>query len=432
MTYQLKGFVKIKPQINNAVDIVSQIGELSTYAQTFTRQLAEFDDPQWPDVAFVAFESVNTSGEVPVARDYFDHILALTDQVYQFCNNFQGQLTRLDVLNNIQSSYFTIIADIDIGEIVSAGGLSMPEWIGWRNVTLPTNAIKVWFSDPALRRQYSNYAIIVVPPIDDLNDFFKSTPEVKAAVAARSGSRTAQLIQTAKNSHPETVIRADDFTFVSPINLEYRPALAWNTLIYGAAGDNLDMIKAAIREYCLANSSYSSSDWAIIFPDIFKTTEFAIFPFWEKIAIPNRSTQVGLFSPILNPTEALTYVKGFYTTPQAAHVEANLQLFGHNYRSIVMGIVGGEENKNSKFKITDYYPDYIDVGTNSVDYNRMAKKTQDWVQMLARLLMIAETPDKFTDLPAATKKMTRGGVQYVAESFDNILYLVATKAAVTP
>ena len=432
MTYQLKGFVKIKPQINNAVGIVSQIGELSTHAQTFTRQMSEFDDVRWPDIAFVAFQSKNTTGDIPVPRDFYDHILELTDQCVQFCTNFQGQLTRLDVLNNLQASYFGTVADWEIGEILTSGGISIPEWINWRNNLLPINSIKVWFSDPAFRRQYSDYAITVIPPIDIIDDFFKPVADVKAALAARTGSITAQLIQTSKNGHPETVIRADDFEFNIATNLEYKPRVSWHTLIYGAAGDNLDMVKLAIRDYCLANSNYTLSQWALIFPDIFKTTEFAIYPFWDNIAIPNRSTQLGMFSPVTNPLVALNKIKSIYPNTQAAFVEENLEIFGHNHRSVLLAAIGGAENKNARFKISQYFPDYIDVGTNSVDFNRMEKNTQNWSYLLARLLIIAENPDKYTDLPAATKKMSRGGITYIAESFDNVLYMVATKATVIP
>lgn len=432
MTYQLKGFVKIKPKINNAIGIVSAIGELSTYSQTFTKELAEFDDSRWGNVAFVVFQSVNTTGPLTVQRTFSDHILEVSEQVYSFCENYNGLIAKVDILNNILASYAGVITDVNCGTIITASGITMPEWLSWTNTQLPSNVIKVWFSDPAFRRQYNETEIVVIPPIDNLDDFFKPAVEVKKSIAARTGARTAELVQTAKNGHPETIYRVDDFEFISPTNQEYKPKVSWNTLIYGPAGDNNDLVKQAIKEFCITNSNYDLSQWAIIFPDIFKTTEFTIVPYWSNVAIPNRTTQAGLFSPLINPNVAIDYVKNLFDSTMHNHIVENMQITGHNYRSICMAIFGGAENKNSKFKITDYYPDYIDVGTNSPDFSRMEKATQDWAYMVANLLVIAENPDQYTDLPPKIKKMTRGGVTYISQTFDNILYMVAVKATVTP
>lgn len=432
MSYLLNGFVKIKPKINNAVGIISPVGELSTFSQTFTKELAEFEDTQWPDVVFVSMKSLGPAGPIPVQRAYADHVLAMAQQVFEFCDNFVGQLTILDVANNLMASYQGQISNLTVGSLVTGSGITVPEWISWSNINLPTNNIKIWFSDPALRRQYSDYSIVVVPPIDNIDDFFATTAQVKAALAGRTASRTAELVQEAKNGHPETVYRVDDFEFASITTPEYKPKVSWSTLIYGSAGDNNDLVKAAIRDYCLANSSRPLTDWAVIFPDIFKTTEFLVVPFWNKIAIPNKTSQVGMFSPVIGPAEALTQVKSLYDAGLGTHIETHLQILGHNYRSVTLGIFGGLANKNNKFKITDYYPDYINVGTNSPDFNRMEKTTQDWSYMLSQLLVIAENPDSYPDLPANMKKMTRAGVNYITRTIDNILYMVVTKASVTP
>lgn len=427
MTYILNGFVKIKPKINNAVGIISPVGELSTYAQTFTKELAEFDDVRWPDVAFVGFKSENPTGKVLITRIYADHILELSKQIYDFCNNFVGQITTLDVANNLMATYLGVVTDLVVGPLVTGAGITMPEWISWSNSSFGTNSIKVWYSDPAFRLQYPDYEIVVIPPVDTIDIFFRPIDDVKAALAARTPGMTAEMVQEAKNGNPETIYRIDDFIYHCPTNPEYRPNTSWSVLVYGSAGDNTDLVKMAIREYCLANSTRSLTEWAAIFPDIFKTTEFIIWPFWNKIAIPNRVSQVGMFSPVISPKMALIEIKNKFATEMATHIEDNLMLMGHNYRSVVMGVFGGMENKNNLFKITDYFSDYIDVGTNSPDFSRMTKNTQRWTYMLAELLAIAENPNSVPTLPARIKKLTRAGNTYITQSFNNILYMVAIK-----
>lgn len=427
MTYILNGFVKIKPKINNAVGIISPVGELSTYAQTFTKELAEFDDVRWPDVSFVGFKSTLGTDKKLITRAYADHILELSTQVYNFCNNFTGQLTTLDVANNLMATYLGVISGLSVGPLVTGAGITMPEWISWSNTQFVTNSIRVWYSDPAFRQQYPEYEIVVVPPVSAIDVFFRPIDDVKAALNERTPSITAELVHEAKNGNPETIYRVDDFTYICPTNPEYRPLISWSVLVYGSAGDNNDLVKTAIRDYCLLNSSRSQSDWATIFPDIFKNTEFLIHPLWENIAIPNRTSQVGMFSPMANLKSTLTYIKNKYGPEYQEQIDNNLIVFGHNYRSLMLAVFGGLENKNNLFKITDYFPDYIDVGTNSPDFNRMSKNTQRWSYMLAELLAIAENPNSVPTLPSRIKKMSRSGIDYITQSFNGVLYMVAVK-----
>ncbi len=93
----------------------------------------------------------------------------------------------------------------------------------------------------------------------------------------------------------------------------------------------------------------------------------------------------------------------------------------------MLAVFGGLENKNNLFKITDYFPDYIDVGTNSPDFSRMSKNTQRWSYMLAELLAIAENPNSVPTLPSRIKKMSRSGIDYITQSFNGVLYMVAVK-----
>jgi hypothetical protein len=95
--------------------------------------------------------------------------------------------------------------------------------------------------------------------------------------------------------------------------------------------------------------------------------------------------------------------------------------------SVAFAVFGGTENKASLYKITDYFPDYIAVGTSSMDFNRMAKKTQDWSYMVNNLLRLAEDDTIRSNLPISTRMITRAGTTYVTQTMDGILYLVATK-----
>lgn len=428
--YSLKGFVKIKSMINNNPGFISGLGELSTYSQTFSQDIKEYESSNgvYSNYRLHVFHSVDKNGlDVTTPIVYSDSVFECTKIAHDFCANFVGQITKLDIANNLNSILFGKITNIEIGDLVTSNGLTFPCSISWSLIGAEANTLKVWYADEHFSVEYPEYKILVVPPIDNLDDFFKPIADIKAALAARTLTRTAELIDEKKNKHPETILRMNEYTLTLANNPEYAPSTVWSTITYGVAGDNLDNIKQAIRDYCLANSSYGTSDWARIFPDIFKTTEFYLIPRWDLVAIPNKTTEKGANSPFTNPVETLTAVKAMYPTINATHIEQNILVGVHPFMSVAFSCFGGTENKASKYKITDYFPDYIAVGTNSMDFNRMSKKTQDWSYMINNLLRIAEDGTIRSNLPINTRMITRAGITYVSQTMDGILYLVATK-----
>lgn len=427
--YALQGFSKIKPKINNAISAVSPIGELSTYAQTFTRNLAEYEDPNWPDICFVSFLSSDSeTGNVTVPTNFSSIALEVSQFTYAYCVSYQGVPTRLDVANYLNNTFAGRITSISVGEMTSGAGMTMCEWVSFTLANAQTNSLKIWFTDASFTREYPNHDIIVVPPIDNLDDFFKPIEDVKKALAARTSSRTLEIIDELKKKHPETSIRGDEFIYSPASNPEYRPSVGIPTIHYGVAGDSNDIVKNAIKSYLLEHSSYSAPQWSAIFPDIFKTTEFIVLPRWDLMAIPNRTNQTGMNSPMLSMTETAGYLYSFFPTYAKQHIDQYTRITTFPFMSVSAAIFGGSDNRESKFTITDYYPDYICVGTSSTDFNRMSQKTQEWALMMNQLLMVAESPDRYGTLPHRVKKFVRGGITFISQTLDNIQYMVAVKS----
>ncbi|MGK7530413.1 hypothetical protein, partial [Salmonella enterica] len=64
-------------------------------------------------------------------------------------------------------------------------------------------------------------------------------------------------------------------------------------------GRNPSRIKQALRDYILANSSFTVALGVKVFPEIFTTTKFTIVPGWSIRGIPNEEDVAALYSPIL-------------------------------------------------------------------------------------------------------------------------------------
>ncbi len=427
--YTLKGFVRIKPLINNSNGVISSLGELSTYAMTFTKELGEYHSVNHPNLTLVSFSSKSlNSGSVSVAPNYVEHVLAVINNIYDFAKSFTGNIQKLDILNNVINTFGNLTQNIEAGNIISAPGVSLPEWISWSNPSLGPNKFKIWLSDSSFVRTYDEYSVTVVPPVTNLDVLFQDSGKIISALAENNPTVIMDRIQSIKNRHPETVIRAETIEFTSFNIGNFASKLSWYVIINGVAGDNTDVIRNEIITYCLNNSSFDTNSWKQVMPDLFRATEFILVPNWLNYAIPNRTIQAGIYSPVSNVFSTLAEFKNKITFVPGSHVDNHLQVFVHPYRSISISSIGNVDNRNQLFKITDYFKDFATIGTTSQDFNRLTKETQDWSYEIQELLIIAENLAEYSELPSNVRKVVRSGLVFVTKSINNIQYLIFAKS----
>lgn len=292
---------------------------------------------------------------------------------------------------------------------------------------VPANQIKIWFADDALRLEYDEYEIVVVTPLTPVDDFFKTSTNVQTQINARTAAQAMDLIQTAKDGKPETIIRTMTYNYAHPDNPTLIVPTNWTVLIYGPGGDNPDSIKDALIDHVLSNSTHTQAEWAVILPDLFKRTEFIVLPRWDKYSVPNKTTQAGLYSSVVNLKETLDFMVAKVPFYAEAHVRNYATVMGHPYRYLTLAVIGSADNRNNLFRIDDVFADYIDVGTTSIDFNRMAQVTQDFCYALEEMLIYAESMTTNSAVPSSMRKLTRNNYLYVVRTIDNVQYLVAAK-----
>jgi hypothetical protein len=189
-----------------------------------------------------------------------------------------------------------------------------------------------------------------------------------------------------------------------------------------------------LSEWILANSTHTREEWVVIFPDIFSSTEFIITPMWTQYAVPNRTLDPGVYSPTTNVARAIQVARTTCTgtSYNNIHIDANLAVVGCLYKSVSLLIVGGPENSDDIFRFEEKWRDYMAVTTGSTDFNRMQPLTQQWVNMLYEMLMIAETMTEFSDIPPGFTRLRRTNgngqhILYLVNSIENVQYLVVSK-----
>jgi len=429
--FVLKAFATNSVFIDNTHNAVSAIGEITTQSLTYARDKGFYKSSLAQNIDIVAFTSRLDGTPYILNQNLVDDIVKISDFIYNAAITAGTELFADVLLNSLLTTFPTIINNVASGNIVSDGNVEIPEWVSWtiiNDAAIGTeNEIKIWFVDSSFQLQYDEYEIVVIPPMEPLNNFFLSTIDVITFLDSQIPTTVMERIQLAKADYPESIIAARQFDFVDPTTPGNLIPTTWYLLIYGAAGDNIDVIKNKLITYILANSTFNQAQWTNIFPTIFKTTEFVIIPSWNRYSIPNMTLQAGIYSPGITISEALNLLLSTIVNYPVIHIENNADVFSQPYKALTLLSVGSPDNTNNIFNITNMFPDFIDIPSTSMDFARMSQRTQDWAILLARMILIAETLTVFSSVPSDMSKVVRNDILYIVSKFENINYLVASK-----
>ncbi len=442
-TYSLKGFVTIKSLVNNTPGVDSILGEASTYSLTFTKERGEYGNTTNPSISLVSISSKTDGVLSPITPLYGDHVLDVSQHVLNYALSIAGPIYADLLLTQLITDYAGAADSFECGPIVTNGTVWMPEWLSWKKAGADNN-IKVWYSDPAFQAQFDEYSITVVSPmarivdglvVDNLDWFFLPPADVASRINGRTATEMMDIVQQLKDKNPETVIRTETYNYSHPSLPTFIVPTNWSVLIYGAAGDNPDAIKDAIVDYVLDNSSHPIDDWKAILPDLFRRTEYIFLPRWDTYAIENSQIIAGIHAPLVAMKESIAFTQGKipeYHVQAPTHIPDYLTSFTHLYKSIGTLCIAGYDNMPlpggvQRRYLWNEFPDFICVPTTSPDFGRMTQKTQAFALLLERLILAAEVATSYSSIPAGMRKVTRDGILYLVQRYENIQYLVAAR-----
>lgn len=426
----IKGFVSIAQFISNTPGTTAALGDLSTWSKTYSREVGEYQDNTLPGYKLYTFRNLDTATGVPfeLTNVQVNEILDVVRQAIVYTNGKIRPYDPVDFQNTLSALLFSKISNLNFGEFVDNGTIALPAWISWNSLQANHSFVKVWLSDSAFADQFDDYEIVVVPPLDILDNFFNGYSIVVNELASLSTSQMADKIHTAKNNQPETVLRIPTFEFINPLNSAQKTITNWPVLIYGKAGDNVDAIKEALTNYVLANSSRTEDQWRPIIPSLFAHTEFIFLPRWDKYSIPNLTQLAGLYSSVVNPAECIAFARDNIPFYDSSWVEANISILPYDYKCIALLCINGQNNVQGSTQLSELFPDYIPVPSTNLDFSRMQINTREWVLLMGELLIAAETADEFSTVPSSLRRIKRNGVLFISALYENVNYLVAARS----
>lgn len=426
----IKGFVTISQLIDNNINTISPIGEITTQALTYSKNRGEYLNINIPGYSFISFacRDINTGIESIVSGGQANQIIEMINQAFIYCSTNIRPYNLIDFSDTLLSHFVGHVSNIEFGAIVENSDFGLPEWLSWNNLDSDGDIVKIWLSNNSFLEQYDEYTIIVIPPLVNLDSLFGSYSVASGVIQERTIPQLTDIVQDARNNFPESYLRSYDFLYINKDNLAQKTNTTWTTIIYGKAGDNVDSIKDAIVEYVLNNSTHSRDEWEVIFPEIMKRTEFIILPRWDLMSIPNLTLTNGLYSSIVNPFECIQFAKDntpFYTSD---FIENNVNILPYDYKAIMLLIVNGFSNTEGKDKLNVLFSDYLPIPSIDADFNRMTPYTRNWSLLLSELLIISETATRFTTVPSNYRRVERNGTVFISKLYDNVNYLMAVRS----
>lgn len=427
-----KGFAHIGTQADNRPHLVAPVGELSALSTTFTRDQTKHTSGANPGFMLRGFSYYVDD----VATQFPDvdalKILAAIDWIYGKAR--LGTLTS-DPLS-LKSAWITDqAATYDLAETGQMVMFETNKWVPSYLVFAPKNDLttrwKIWFSEASFFNQFDEFLFNHVKPLANLDDFFLDYVNLKPLLAARTLSDSIAQVDVLRGVDPETRLRVDPFDWIDPIDRQLRISVDWMSLLWGEAGNNLDSTKESLATWILANSTHTREEWAVIFPDIFTSTEFIFVPMWDEFAVPERPRESGIYrgagNMIMAIEKAKVVAKGVKYTPM--HITAVANDCPTQFKSVRCVVVGGPENRDSKTQLVDQHPDWLNVPTTHVDFMRMTELTRGAVMLVMEMLQYAEEMTATTSPPTGFNRTVRDGVMYISKTYQKFLYLVVTKSS---
>lgn len=430
--YNLKGFIRIAALANNVPNNISPLGELSNTSLAYAIEKGKYTKADAENVELVTFTSKADDVKVETPAKYHAHALTIAQWVFDesIAGNINDNAETFRTL--LLAQFQDIIGDAEIGEMVSAKSNWMPSFITWNlDDGQEDNEIRIWFADDAFKAQYDDYEIIVIPPIEPVDTFMKTIDYVKPALAQFNLPDHDVKVAIAIDGNPHSNRVTNPYDWFDREDKDSTLLTYWTVAIYGIAGNNPLAIKEAIANYILANSVYSREDWVPVFPDIFTSTEFVIVPMWHRRSVPDETVRGQLYSPVVPYDDALTKAEKYIKYPKAGHVKKYLEVSMVHYKSLAFVCSGGIENRDNKYLLHEYFPQYAVIPSSSGDFNRMDKRTTDWIFMLQSAVIAAEEMDEYSYLDVQFAKIERDGLNYVGFSYENVLYMILARSSMS-
>lgn len=444
----IQGFAKNAELSDNANGgVTAPFGELSAISLTFSRNIKNYaNSAKFPGVEFVSFKTINDKNvDIDINTFVSNTIVNVGYWTYKQSNAglipANTQKTTfinyiIDEFSNLVNSYGlkTGLTNIEIGEILDTpiAGRRLPDYIAFtiKDDTKVSN-VKLWFNDNRFQTQYMYYEMEVVPPVGVIDLLNGTTVDVSNLINSTTKTQVINQINAITQNNRETYIYPISLIWHNPKNPTSTLNTEWFVIIYGNAGIDNDAVKDAIRTYIATKSGIKI--WTSIYPDLYSESEFVIIPFWDQLASVDNGYDASLYRSAISKAQLanieVKQLPGSYNTVAdfESYKKQNLITASTTYRALMFMSLGNPNNIQGKFNLLMLFPDYMDIPTNSPDFNRMSNNTQNFCLKLNEALHKCFEYSKSKSIPLGYSLATKSNREYLGFDFNGFKFFVMTR-----
>lgn len=430
------GFLSYPSLVNNTIGGTNPLGELTTEALSYAKEKGLFSNQAWPHTQLTTFHNgltlPNLTSQQLVGSDHVNICLEIGEWLYTRATsgattNSSGQSTLLEAFSQ---AFSTKIADPLVGPMVTDNTVWLPAWVQFTLFLDLEITIKLWLSNSSFLATYPGWEYEFIPPFNNPDVLFNDPTVVASMLNAITYNDYVSRANSAKKDYPYTEMSTLSYDLRDPQDSTFSKEVTFIALIYGgAAGRDIDNLKAALITWILEHSDHTRAEWQAILPGLFAENEFVIVPFWDRYAVEPNAIVAGIYSPTISVNTIVAIANRFIRGPGISqeHIAEYLTISGSMYKSLSFCAVGSPINAEGKFRFQDFLSDYMVIPTTSVDFNRMRSVTQGFITAITNLFIAAEVTSEGEGLPAGITRIERDNVKYVTMTYDSARYLVVRK-----
>ena len=270
------------------------------------------------------------------------------------------------------------------GIITDAEGLVWPKLI---TLVGDSETVVLYLYPNYFETNYPNTNVTVVTLIDNLDEFeTMSTAAIKSAVANLDTMVFSDEFAAITEDQPPTKILVDSHTWVNSNELSETVDIPFGVVCYGEP--SVEVREAAIRDHIIANSTMGATVREVVFPSLFGSEGYTLFPFWGNIA---RVDDRNIYSPACSVEDMIAFAAEVTSTITTTFAGINYTVIPTVFQSLSLLCIPEDNPLAPIGKFEENIKDYFLAATTSGDFTGMSTDTQSFVKTLFEVLDIAET-----------------------------------------
>jgi len=424
---ELKAFVSKTTYVNNESNATAPIGELSKIGRSYSRDIKLFPNPTEPEILLNLFSS-HESGQT-------DYVAPSEEDLTEMQTIAQWVMTQGDLglapsdlpsyIDSITGHFIAMAGEFNVGNLVLMNDGYFASSVSYNS---DGRSWKLWFGDAEFRGQYDEYHVETVFPVDNIDDLHRDYAHVVGELERSTSTTILNKIMVIEKEAPATINKGEDYTWQDKSDGSITLPISFAVVIYGKAGDNVDVIRESIVKDILAVSNYDRSSWAKVLPELFSPNEMVMIPYWESTLDSYDPLEDDIYRSAVHPDEIKQLALDFTPNFSPLHIEEKVNHVPTLWRGIVMAVTPHEpsdDKPSPAFGVL--FPDYMLVQTTEPDFHRMDEATREVVALIYSLLTYAEKYNDYFTLPAGFSKTVRNDKEFITYNLNGYLFHALTK-----